>query len=115
MKGMRWIDDLERDLASPVAVRRFGSGWFAGFFALVLAIAGLGLVAALRWPDWFSMPELAPIYRSSGLRVVVHAVLVAAYGLALLSLLLRPRKAIGATALLVALLATLLGGADVQP
>jgi sterol desaturase/sphingolipid hydroxylase (fatty acid hydroxylase superfamily) len=112
---MQWIDDLERDLASPIAVRRFGSGWFSGFFALLSAIAGLGLVAALRWPDWFSMPELAPLYAWSGLRVVVHAVLIAAYALALLSLLLRPRKAIGATALLVALVATLLGGAEVQP
>ena len=113
MRG--WIETLERDLQSPIAVRRFGSGWFAGFFSLVLAIAGVCLVASLRWPDWFSMPQLAPLYHWSGFRVVVHGVLIAAYALALLSLLLRPRKAIGATALLIALAATLLGGADVQP
>ena len=113
MRG--WIDTLERDLQSPIAVRRFGSGWFAGFFALLFAIAGLCLVAALRWPGWFSMPELAPLYAWSGFRVVVHGVLIGAYALALLSLLLRPRKAIGATALLIALAATLLGGAGVQP
>jgi sterol desaturase/sphingolipid hydroxylase (fatty acid hydroxylase superfamily) len=113
MRG--WIERLERDLQSPIAVRRFGSGWFSGFFGLVLAIAGLCLVVALRWPDWFSTPELAPLYRWQGFRLVVHAVLIAAYALALLSLLLRPRKAIGASALLVALAATLLGGAGVQP
>lgn len=110
-----WIETLEHDLQSPVAVRRFGSGWFAGFFALLLAIAGLCLVAALRWPGWFSMPELAPIYAWGSFRLVVHGVLIGAYALALLSLLLRPRKAMGATALLVALVASLLGGADVQP
>jgi sterol desaturase/sphingolipid hydroxylase (fatty acid hydroxylase superfamily) len=113
MRG--WIEELERDLQSPIAVRRFGSGWFAGFFALVLAIAGVCLVASLRWPDWFSMPQLSPLYQWSGFRVAVHFVLIAAYALALLSLLLRPRKAIGATALLIALAATLLGGAEVQP
>jgi sterol desaturase/sphingolipid hydroxylase (fatty acid hydroxylase superfamily) len=41
-------------------------------------------------------------------------VLLSAYALALLSLLLRPRKAIGATALVVALAATILGGSAVQ-
>lgn len=113
MRG--WFEALERDLQSPVAVRRFGSGWFAGFFALVLAIAGLCLVMALRWPGWFSMPELAPVYAWGGLRALVHGLLIAAYALALLSLLLRPRKAIGAAALVIALSATLLGGAQVQP
>ena len=110
-----WIDQLERDLQSPIAVRRFGSGWFSGFFALLLACVGLCMVATLRWPELFGMPELAPIREWSGLRPLIHATLIASYALALLSLLLRPRKAIGATALVVALVATLLGGADVQP
>ncbi|BBD02369.1 MULTISPECIES: sterol desaturase family protein [Sphingobium] len=112
---MKWLENLERDLQSPLAVRRFGSGWFSGFFGLLLAVTGLCLVVALRWPDWFAMPELAPLRDSSSLRPAVHLILIAGYGLALLSLLLRPRKAIGATALVIALIATLLGGADVQP
>jgi sterol desaturase/sphingolipid hydroxylase (fatty acid hydroxylase superfamily) len=111
---MRWLEDLGRDLEAPVAVRRFGSGWFAGFFALVLALVGLCLVISMRWPDWFAMPELAPIHQWGSLRLLVHMVLIAGYALALLSLLLRPQKAIGSAALLVALSATLLGGANVQ-
>ncbi|MET0241376.1 MAG: sterol desaturase family protein [Sphingobium sp.] len=112
---MKWLENLERDLQSPLAVRRFGSGWFSGFFGLLLAIVGLCLVVALRWPGWFAMPELMPLRDWNGLRPAVHFILIAGYALALLSLLLRPRKAIGATALVVALVATLLGGADVQP
>jgi sterol desaturase/sphingolipid hydroxylase (fatty acid hydroxylase superfamily) len=110
-----WIESLEHDLQSPVAVRRFGSGWLSGFFGLVLAIVGLCLVASLRWPDWFSTPELEPLRAWSGFRLLVHLVLIGGYALALLSLLLRPRKAIGMAALLVALTATLLGGSAVQP
>lgn len=113
MRG--WFENLERDLQSPIEVRRFGSGWFSGFFGLVLAIAGLCLVVSLRWPDWFATPELAMVRDWAGFRLVVHCVLIGAYALALLSLLLRTRKIIGTTALLVALLATLLGGAGVQP
>ncbi|MFB9051164.1 sterol desaturase family protein [Sphingobium indicum] len=110
-----WFDSLERDLQSPLAVRRLGSGWFSGFFALLLSTTGLCLVMALRWPDWFATPELAALHAWGGLRPLVHALLIGGYALALLSLLLRTRKAIGATALIVALLATLLGRAEVQP
>jgi sterol desaturase/sphingolipid hydroxylase (fatty acid hydroxylase superfamily) len=112
MRG--FIDRLERDLTAPIAVRGFGSGWFSGFFALLMACAGLCLVVALRWPDWFSTPELAPVLASRSFRVGVHLLLLGAYALALLSLLLRPRKAIGFSALFVALAATLLGGASVS-
>jgi len=109
------IKELMRDLESPTAVRGFGSGWFAGFFALLLGIIGLGMVAALRWPDLLSMPQLAIVYQSEGFRPAVHLVLISAYALALVSLMLRPRKVLGFSALFVALAATLLGGANVQP
>lgn len=42
-----YIQKLMRDLESPVEVRRFGSGWFAGFFALLFAISGFVMVIAL--------------------------------------------------------------------
>lgn len=95
--------------------RRFGSGWFSGFFGLLLAIVGICLVAALRWPDRFAMPELATLRNWMDLRPAIHIIMITSYALSLLSLLLRPRKAVGATALVIALLATLLGGAEVQP
>ncbi len=108
------VEALIRDLESPIAVRRFGSGWFSGFFGLLLAIAGLAMVAVLRWPDLFSTPQLAAVEASPAFRVVIHVTLITAYALSLLSLLLRPRKALGFAALGTALLATLLGGAAVQ-
>lgn len=113
MRG--WIERLERDLSAPIAVRGFGSGWFAGFFGLLLALAGLCLVVSLRWPEWFATPELAALTQWRSFRVAVHLILLGAYALSLLSLLLRPRKVIGATGLVVALIATLLGGAGVWP
>jgi sterol desaturase/sphingolipid hydroxylase (fatty acid hydroxylase superfamily) len=106
---------LVHDLEAPIEARGFGTGWFSGFFALLLAIAGLCFVAALRWPGAFAMPELAVVRDWAGFRAVVHGTLLSAYGLALLSLLLRPRKAIGLSALVIALAATFLGGASVQP
>ena len=110
-----FLDRLIRDLESPIEARGLGTGWFSGFFALLLAIAGFCSVVALRWPDYFAMPELTVVRGWTGFRAVVHLTLLLAYGLALLSLLLRPRKAIGLAALVVSLCASLMGGSSVQP
>ena len=109
------LDHLRDELEAPVAVRNFGSGWYSGFFALVLAIAGFGLVVALRWPGWFATPELQTVEKTLWFRPVVHAVLIASYALALLNLMLRTKKAIGFTALAIGIAAALLGGANVSP
>ncbi len=110
-----FIERLESDLQAPIEARGFGSGWFSGFFALVLAAFGFGMVAALRFPDWFATPELQAVKNWTNFRTVVHLTLLASYILALLSLLLRPRKALGFSALGIGIAAALLGGANVQP
>lgn len=110
-----FFKNLDRDLNAPIEVRGFGSGWFAGFFALLFAVSGFGMVLALRYPDWLAMPELEAVKASSAFRPAVHAILLASYALSLLSLLLRPRKALGTTALVIGITATLLGGSNVQP
>lgn len=114
MRG-NFFERLAQDLEAPIEARGFGTGWFSGFFGIVLAVAGLCFVAALRWPWLFAMPELEVLRDRSDFRLAVHLVLLTAYALALLSLLLRPRRALGATALVIALAATILGGAAVQP
>lgn len=114
MRGS-FLQRLAKDLEAPIEARGFGTGWFSGFFALLLAFVGLSFVAALRWPGWFSMPELDLLRQWSSFRGLIHLVLLAAYALALLSLILRPRKAIGLAALLVTLAATVLGGSAVEP
>ena len=92
MAGKGYLGALMRDLEAPRGVRRFGSGWFSGFFALLLAISGFVFVFALRFPDWFATPELEIVTQWGGFRAGVHTTLLASYALALLSLLLRPRK-----------------------
>jgi hypothetical protein len=90
-----FLSNLARDLEAPIEARGFGTGWFSGFFGIVLAIAGLSFVAALRWPELFAMPELQAVRNWAGFRTLIHVTLLTSYALALLSLLLRPRKALG--------------------
>ena len=98
-----YLKTLMHDLESHTEVRRFGSGWLSGFFGLLFAIAGFFMVIALRFPDWFATPELEIIKNWGGFRGAVHLVLLVSYGLSLLSLLLRPRKVLGLTALMIGL------------
>ena len=81
-----------------------------GFFALLLAIAGLGLVRRCAGPTGSrARTGEAPSNRLAS--APSSMLLLGAYALALLSLLLRPRKVLGFDRLVVALAATLLGGA----
>ena len=114
-KTKSFLERLERDLQAPIEARGFGSGWFSGFFAIVMAVAGFGMVVALRYPEWFATPELAKLKHWTGFRTGIHVMLLGSYALALLSLLLRPRKALGFTALAIGISAALLGGSNVQP
>ena len=108
------LKSLRKDLEAPIEARGFGTGWFAGFFAVLLAFAGLGMVLALRYPALLSTPQLGAVRDWSGFRPLVHIVILGAYALALISLLLRPRKALGFTALALALVAGLLGGSGAE-
>lgn len=110
-----FLSNLKKDLEAPIEARGFGTGWFSGFFSILLAFAGLGFVVALRFPNLFAMPELEILRSWGGIRIIIHGFLLSSYALALISLLLRPRKALGFTALAIALFATIIGGANVQP
>jgi len=50
------LKQLAKDIEAPIEVRRFGSGWFAGCFAILIAIAALGMIIMRRIPEWFTTP-----------------------------------------------------------
>jgi sterol desaturase/sphingolipid hydroxylase (fatty acid hydroxylase superfamily) len=108
------LGKIKNELEMPSELRKFGSGWLSGTVALLAAVAGLALVIVMRYPAYFSMPELKVLHDSGTVRIAAHVFLLLAYGLALLNLILRPSRALGYTALAIALLAGLLGGSTVD-
>ncbi|HXJ57908.1 MAG TPA: sterol desaturase family protein [Verrucomicrobiae bacterium] len=98
------------ELEVPAALRRFGSGWISGVLGLVLGLAGLFLVLSLRAPGLFSMPEVRAMHGQHWFRLVIHFVLLTAFGLSGLSLALRRTRTLGTCGLAATLLAALLGG-----
>lgn len=89
---------------------RFGHGFISGLMSAVLGIAGLGLVLALRFPDYLQLPELGPLYASPFLRAGIHVTLVAAFLLGTMSALLRSNKALATVGIGLTFVAALLGG-----
>jgi lathosterol oxidase len=108
---------LERWLARRLGdddPRRFGSGWASGTISVFLGLCGLGAVAVLHFPQWLSSAELRAQYPLGTMRVLIAAVIGAGFLLGCVSLLLRRRKVLGATGVVLAALAMLAGGSRVQ-
>jgi len=102
-------DPLIAALEAPPALRRFGTGWYAGLFALLLGIAGLGLVLVLRFPGWLATPELAVVRGHPLFQPAVHASLLLAWALAALCVVLGRWRVLGLAGMALALLASLIG------
>ncbi len=103
---------IRRELEAPPALRRFGSGWISGVLGLVLGTGGLLLVLALRLPGTFAMPETRAVEGQAWFRIVLHFLLLAAFGFSALSLALRPSRVLGTCGVIATLLAALLGGSQ---
>lgn len=101
---------LREDLESHAPDRTFGSGWISGVLALVLALVGLGTVLCLRYPDWLTVADARAYYNVALIRLALHAVLIAAFVLGIISIVLRRQKVLGFSALTIVLVATVLGG-----
>src|SRR5690242_2478643 len=108
------IDDFRRrlrgELESPAETRRFGRGWLSGVAALVLSLACLGSVLCLNYPDVLSVPDIRRAIDLTLFRIALHAGLLLAFTLAMVSVVLRDDRVLGLTAMTVVLIATALGG-----
>lgn len=101
---------LRGELEAPPALRRFGSGWISGVLGFVLGVGGFFLVLSLRAPGLLAMPEAQPFETTVWFRLFLHLLLLTAFGMSVLSLVLRPGKMLGTCGILATLLAAILGG-----
>jgi lathosterol oxidase len=93
---------------------RFGTGWISGVAAIALSGAGLLVVLCIRFPSIFTMSVLREYYPIPIVRALLYVVITGGFLFGILSLVLRRRKVLGTTAIVFALFAGLLGGAQIQ-
>src|SRR5499433_685115 len=91
----------------------FGTGWWSGVLSTFCGLLALGAVACLHFPQLLSSPNLRPYYPMYLIRMLIQTVIVAAIIFGVASAILRRKKILGLTGMLLALTATLWGGASV--
>ena len=91
----------------------FGTGWWSGILATFFGVLALGAVACLHFPQLLSSPDIRPYYPMYLMRMAIQAVIVGAIFFGVISAILRRKKILGLTGLLLALVATLWGGSSV--
>jgi sterol desaturase/sphingolipid hydroxylase (fatty acid hydroxylase superfamily) len=109
MRSTRFLGKVKAELETPREQRPFGSGWLSGSLALLAGIVGVLMVIVLRNPSIASVPQLAAVDQSVPFRLALYFVLVSAFVLGALSLALRRDKTLGGAAILVTLIATMVG------
>jgi sterol desaturase/sphingolipid hydroxylase (fatty acid hydroxylase superfamily) len=99
---------------NEIQSRRFGKGWISGVVGLACAIAGLGAVLCLLYPQWFTVADARSIYDLALIRVILHVVLITGFVLGMLSVILHQRKVLGFSAICLVIIATALGGSHAE-
>lgn len=92
---------------------RFGSGWWSGILSTFCGALAFGAVLCLHFPQILSSPELREHYPMGTLRLLIKGLIIAAIFFGVLNALLRQKKVLGLTGMLLGLAAAALGGSSV--
>jgi sterol desaturase/sphingolipid hydroxylase (fatty acid hydroxylase superfamily) len=91
----------------------FGSGWWSGILSAFFGFLAFGGVLCLHFPQLLTSPELRPHYPVQVIRVVIQCLIVAATLFGVIASILRRKKTLALTGILLAIAATALGGSSV--
>jgi sterol desaturase/sphingolipid hydroxylase (fatty acid hydroxylase superfamily) len=103
------INDLFGDADST----GFGTGWWSGVLSAFFGFLSFGAVLCLHFPQLLSSPELRPHYPMHTMRLVIQVLIVAAILFGVISSILRKKKILALTGMLLAIAATAFGGSSV--
>ena len=102
-------EKIRNDLQSPPTPPA-RDRYLSGAAALLASVGILAFVLCLRFPAILTVPQFRPYYDSLYFRLAFHVLILATFALACISLILRTNKILGFSAIIVTLLATVLGG-----
>jgi hypothetical protein len=91
----------------------FGTGWWSGVLSAFFGALSLGGVLCLHFPGILSSPELRPHYPMHAMRLLIQGLIVAALVFGIISSILRKKKVLAFTGMLLAFAAAALGGSSV--
>ncbi len=92
----------------------FGTGWWSGILSAFFGFLSFGSVLCLHFPQLLTSPELRPHYSLHAIRLLIQGLIVGAFIFGIVSSILRKKRILALTGMLLALAATTLGGSSVQ-
>src|ERR1700757_3633401 len=92
----------------------FGSGWWSGILSAFFGFLSFGGVLCLHFPQLLTSPELRPHYPMHAIRVLIQWLIIGAILFGIISSIVRKKKTLAFTGLLLATAAAVLGGSSVQ-
>ena len=105
-------DELFNKLFGDSEPTNLGSGWVSGTASIFFGMLSLGGVITLQFPGLLTLPEAREFYPIEIIRLLIQGTIAAALVLGVISAILRERKVVGLTGVLLGLAAALLGGAS---
>jgi sterol desaturase/sphingolipid hydroxylase (fatty acid hydroxylase superfamily) len=91
----------------------FGTGWWSGILAVFFGVLAFGGVLCLHFPQFLSTPEMRVYYPMHLIRMGIETAIWAALIFGVLSAILRSKKVLGFSGMLLAGAAAALGGSSV--
>src|SRR5262249_52498625 len=92
----------------------FGTGWWSGILSAFFGFLSFGGLLCLLFPQLLTSPELRPHYPLPVIRGLIQFLIVAAIFFGVVSTILRKKKVLALTGMLLAIGAAALGGSSVQ-
>jgi sterol desaturase/sphingolipid hydroxylase (fatty acid hydroxylase superfamily) len=92
----------------------FGTGWWSGILSAFFGFLSLGGVLCLHFPQFLTSAEFRPFYSLQAIRLLIQFLIVAAVAFGVISSLLRKKKTLALTGMLLAIAATAWGGSSVK-
>jgi lathosterol oxidase len=108
------IEQKINDFFGDADSTAFGTGWWSGVLSAFFGFLSFGGVLCLHFPQLLTDPELRPHYSLPVLRLLIQALIAGAVLFSVISSILRKKKTLALTGMVLAIAATAFGGASVQ-
>src|ERR1700719_3969151 len=92
----------------------FGTGWWSGILSAFFGFLSFGGVLCLHFPQFLTSAEFRPFYSLHVIRLLIQFLIVAAVAFGVISSILRKKKILALTGMLLAIAATGWGGSSVR-
>ncbi len=108
------IEQKINDVFSDAEPTDFGTGWWSGVSSVFFGALSFGAVFCLHFPQFLTVPQFRQHYPMHAIRILIQCLIVGTAVLGIFSSILRKKKALALTGLLLATAAAALGGASVR-